>query len=31
MEVIGLEYDENDVLVMTFTFHEYEDDMSGDI
>ncbi len=26
IEVIGLEYDENDVLVMTFTFHEYEDD-----
>jgi hypothetical protein len=26
MEVIGLEYDENDVLVMTFTFHEYEGD-----
>jgi hypothetical protein len=31
MEVIGLEYDENDVLVMTFTFHEYEDAMDGDI
>lgn len=25
-QVIGLKYDENDVLVMTFTFHEYEND-----
>ncbi len=31
MEVIGLEYDENDVLVMTFTFHEYYDDKWGEI